>query len=118
MSKRKLRLPITELQRKIIAGISHVTFLPGSGDKKFYRSIKDDLWLTEGQVNYLYRIFDKYRRQIPDYEMLAMELEPDRFKVDLTFQNTLFGTEANITVKDTYTQKDRWTKRDRQSNAG
>jgi hypothetical protein len=117
MSKRKPRIPLNELQRKIVASISAVTFLPGCGDKRFYRSIKDDLWLTEGQINYLYKIFDKYRRQIRDYELLAMELEPERFKVDLRFQTTLFGTEANISVKDTYTPKDRWTKRDRQANS-
>lgn len=114
--KRKTRLPINDLQKKILNSLSYVTFLPGSGDKKFYKSIQDDKWLTDGQIAYLYKVFDKYRRQIPNYETLAMELDPERFRVTLAFQDTLFGKEANISVKDTYTDKNRWTKRDRQTN--
>jgi hypothetical protein len=116
MSKRKPRLPISDIDRKIIAAISAVTFLPGCGDKKFYKSIQNDTWLTEKQKAYLYKIFDRYRRQIRNYETLAMELEPERFKVDVTFTQTLFGTESQINITDLNTTKEKWTKRDRSSN--
>lgn len=116
MTKKKVRLPLGETEIKMLSRLSFVTFLPGSGDKKFYKSIKSERWLTEAQRNYMFAIFDKYRRQIPDYKAIAMEIEPERFKVKVTFQETLFGVESQIEVKDTFTAKDRWTKKDRQRN--
>jgi hypothetical protein len=94
MSKRKPRLPITELERLMIQGLGYVTFLPGSFDKRFYRAIENDTWLTDKQGEYLRVIFEKYRRQIPDYDAIAMQVWPDKYKVKI--DNTLFGTEIKI----------------------
>lgn len=113
MSKRKPRLPATKTELKVIRALSFVTFLPGSGDKRFYKSIKDYTELTEGQRSFLYKIFEKYRRQIPHYKELALELQPERFKVSVKFDNTLFGVESEIEVQDLKSDKERWTKRDR-----
>ena len=88
MSKRKPRLPITEIEAMAINALGAVTFLPGSFDKKFYRSIESDTWLTDKQREYLLVIFEKYRRQINDYDTIAMQVWPDRYKIKL--DNTLF----------------------------
>lgn len=117
MSKKKVRVPLTDLQKRIVASLDCVTFLPGHGDKRFYKSIRNDLLLTEKQIQFLYKVFDKYRRQIPNYSELAMELKPERFKVDIQFDNTLFGVETKVDIKDTYTPKQRWTKKDRENNS-
>jgi len=118
MSKKRERLPLGELERNILKSLSNVTFTPGRGDKKFYRSIENETWLTEAQRNYLFGIFDRYRRQIPTYQELAIQLEPERFKVKITFEKTLFDIHptARVEIKDTYTPKDCWTKKDRQRN--
>lgn len=116
MRKKKVRLPLGDIELRVLSSLAYVTFLPGSGDKKFYKSIKSEKWLTEAQRKYLFAIFDKYRKQIPNYHDIALELEPNRFKVNVTFENTLFGVESRIEVKDTFTAKDRWTKADRQRN--
>ena len=97
MSKRKPRLPITELERLMIQGLGYVTFLPGSFDKRFYRAIENDTWLTDPQKEYLKEIFKKYRRQIPDYDAIAMQVWPDEYKIKL--DNTLFGTDIKIEKK-------------------
>lgn len=97
MSKRKTRLPITLVEAMMIKALSAVTFLPGSFDKRFYRAIENDTWLTQKQQEYLLVIFEKYRRQIVDYDTIAMQVWPDRYKVIL--DNTLFGTEIKIEKK-------------------
>lgn len=81
----------------MIKALGSVTFLPGSFDKRFYRAIKSDTWLTDKQREYLLVIFEKYRRQIIDYDTIAMQVWPDRYKVIL--DNTLFGTDIKIEKK-------------------
>ena len=94
MSKRKPRLPATEIELQMIRVLGSVTYLPGSFDKKFHQSIENDTWLTEKQREYLLVIFEKYRRQITDYDTIAMQVWPDRYKVKI--DNTLFGIDIKI----------------------
>lgn len=62
----------------------HVTYLPGSPDKRFAYDIaalarSDDPQITEGQADYLLRLAKRYRRQVPESILtIVAELERDR----------------------------------------
>lgn len=45
-----------------------VRYLPGSWEKRFMRSISSGDVITEGQAPHLWRLFMRYRRQIPDFQ--------------------------------------------------
>lgn len=101
------KTPLSATERKLVVALSHVTFLPASYDKRFYRSISIDGHYTWKQKRYLAFIFNKYRRQIPKYEELALELDPDRFKVEVEYQCDLFSVDgtASVKFKDTFKPK-------------
>lgn len=68
----KLRYPITDRQKEMLALLNkRVTFLPGSFDKRFVRDLKSVQELTQGQGEYLDKVFHRYRRQIEDHERLC-----------------------------------------------
>jgi hypothetical protein len=99
------RTSLTDIEKKLVRALGQVTFLPASYDKRFYRSLSVDALYTEKQKRYLHFIFNKYRRQISNYQELAFELEPERFEVKIKFERTLFsaeGGQAEIDFKDTF----------------
>lgn len=101
----KERTPLSEVEKKLIRALGSVTFLPASYDKRFYRSLSVDAVYTEKQKRYLHFVFNKYRKQIPNYQDLAFELEPGRFDVNVKFGGSdLFneGGTAEIEFKDTF----------------
>jgi hypothetical protein len=49
---------------------TEVTFLPASYDKRFCKGLQAYSVLTEKQIAYMHKCFDKYRRQIKDYEYI------------------------------------------------
>lgn len=57
---------MTPEQRKMIDALLCCTFLPGSFDKRFIRSLdwqEEDYKLSDKQAVYLRRVFIRYRRQ-------------------------------------------------------
>lgn len=95
---------LNEIEKKIVKALDTVTFLPASYDKRFYRSLAADAIYTEKQKRYLHFIFNKYRRQIKNYQELAFELQPERFEVKVKFERTLFSMDrsAEVEFKDTF----------------
>jgi hypothetical protein len=97
------RTALNEIEKKLVKALDSVTFLPGSYDKRFCRSLSADAMYTEKQKRYLHFVFNKYRRQIKNYEALAFELSPERFDVNVKFERTLFsGGQAEISFNDTF----------------
>ena len=99
------RTSLNEIEKKLVKALGAVTFLPASYDKRFYRSLSADALYTEKQKRYLHFVFNKYRRQISNYQELAFELEPERFDVKVKFERTLFSSEggqAEISFNDTF----------------
>jgi hypothetical protein len=98
------RTQLNEVEKKVVKALVAVTFLPASYDKRFYRSLSVDGLYTEKQKKYLHFIFNKYRRQIKNYQELAFELEPDRFDVKVKFERNLFAVDGSseIEFKDTF----------------
>ena len=96
---------LSEVEKKLITALGQVVFLPASYDKRFYRSLSTDALYTQKQKRYLHFIFNKYRRQISNYQELAFELEPERFDVKIRFEKTLFSSdcvEVEVSFKDTF----------------
>ncbi len=58
------RVDLTPLERSMLAALARCTFLPGSFEKRFVRSIGDVTALTERQRAVFYRTFYRYRRQM------------------------------------------------------
>lgn len=98
------RTALNEIEKKIVKALDAVTFLPASYDKRFYRSLSVDALYTEKQKRYLHFVFNKYRRQIRNYEQLAFELQPERFDIKVKFETDLFSQDgkAEIEFKDTF----------------
>lgn len=103
----KERTQLNEIEKKVVQALDNVVFLPASYDKRFCRSLSIDAFYTEKQKRYLHFVFNKYRRQIKNYQELAFELQPERFDVKLKFEKDLFKTEgsAEIEFKDTFKPK-------------
>jgi hypothetical protein len=101
------RSPLSELEKKLVKALGVVTFLPASYDKRFARSLSIDGHYTWKQKRYLAFIFNKYRKQIRNYQDLAMQLDPDRFNVEVKFERDLFSVDgrAEVTFKDTFKPK-------------
>lgn len=63
---------MTDEQRRLILRLSRCTFLPGSYEKRFVRSMvalahsKDNPDLTEKQAAFLARVSQRYRRQLAE----------------------------------------------------
>lgn len=91
------RSPLSEIEKKLVRALGNVTFFPASYDKRFYRSLSVDGHYTWKQKRYLHFVFNKYRKQIRNYKDLAIELEPDRFNLNID----LFG----MTITDTFKPK-------------
>jgi hypothetical protein len=101
-TKRKL----SENEKQMLVCLQkHVTFLPASFDKRFVNSISSETECTEKQLKYIEFLFNKYRRQIPDYATLALQFFPERFNIDVQFNSNLFQTDVDIKIKDTFTPK-------------
>jgi len=68
---------MTDLEKRIEASLSYVTFLPGSFDKRFVNQLKNwrDREMTEKGRAKLIEIFHKYKRRNPFYYSLKAELE-------------------------------------------
>ncbi|MEP2668945.1 MAG: hypothetical protein ABJH04_08115 [Cyclobacteriaceae bacterium] len=98
------RSPLSEIEKEVLISLNKVTFLPGSYDKRFFGSLTTDGHYTWKQKRYLHFIFNKYRRQIIDYQELAIRLEPDRFQVEVKFDQDLFSPvgRAEVNIKDTF----------------
>lgn len=96
---------LSEVDKKIISAMNCVVFLPGSYDKRFYNSVSFLEEITEKQRVYLRFIFNKYRRQIKNYEPIAFEMDPDRFNVNVEFNKDLFSTNGRAEIKFTDTFK-------------
>jgi len=90
---------------------NHVTFLPASYDKRFVNSIGIEAECTEKQLKYIEFLFNKYRRQIPEYETLALKFFPERFNIEVryNFNSDLFSKEnkanVDIEIHDTFIPK-------------
>ena len=67
----KCRKEMTREQVEIALALGNVRFLPASFDKRFAQnmhglaSVEPEKELTEKQVEWLYRILYKYRKQVP-----------------------------------------------------
>lgn len=97
------KIVLSDIEKKCFEALKGVTFLPASFDKRFARSIIGATVLTEKQRNYGLYVFNKYRRQIKNYEELAFQLQPDRFDVKVDFQGTLFTDgQVDVKFKDTF----------------
>ena len=98
--------PLSEIEKEVVKALDRVTFLPASYDKRFFRSISVDGYYTWKQKRYLHFIFNKYRKQINNYQELALRLDPDRFNVEVKFEGDLFSDgKAEVTFKDTFKPK-------------
>lgn len=53
---------------------SNVTFLPGSYDKRFCSGLPENGKYTFNQIQYIHKLFHKYRRQISDYEAIKSKI--------------------------------------------
>jgi len=60
---------MTPIEKQIAADLSRCRFLPGSFDKKFVKQLPNwvDRDMTKAGRTTLYRLYEKYRGQIPDY---------------------------------------------------
>lgn len=58
------RVDLTPLERKMLRLLAGCTFLPGSFEKRFVRSISDQTALTEKQRALFHKMFYRYRRQM------------------------------------------------------
>lgn len=92
------RAPLNEIEKKLVEALGQVTFLPASYDKRFCRCLAVDGLYTEKQKRYLHFVFNKYRRQIKNYQKLAFELQPERFDVKVKFERDLFSAEDSHNV--------------------
>lgn len=92
---------LNKSEKKMIVALAQVTFLPASFDKRFYKGCSVYGVYSEKQKKYLHFIFNKYRKQIRGYEDLAMELYPDRFNLEVNFNEDLFNS-CDIKIKDTF----------------
>jgi len=61
---------MTDLQKQVATALKNCSFLPGSFDKRFVRNLDPDKEMTEKGLNMMLRLFDRYRRQIPNYQGL------------------------------------------------
>ena len=95
------RTELNKTEKKLVIALAAVTFMPASYDKRFYCNMSVNGLYTDKQKNYLHFIFNKYRKQIRNYEELAMELDPDRFKVEIDFKDDLFN-DVDIKITDTF----------------
>lgn len=63
------RRPMTEHERKLARAFASVSFLPGTGQKRFARSMTaieaGDALITEKQAAYMRTIAWRFRRQLP-----------------------------------------------------
>lgn len=50
---------------------TEVTFLPASYDKRFCSGLPVNGKYTQKQIDYIHKLFHKYRRQIKDYEKIC-----------------------------------------------
>jgi len=76
MISKKIRSPVTDLDRRAIEAISpgKITYMPGIATKRFARDIQNATELTDAQRIFLWDVVWKFRRQIPD-KMLVREAE-------------------------------------------
>jgi len=101
--KKKIEfIQLTAIQKEIIASMQSICFLPGSFDKKFYNTLKNQIEsrseIYEKQWSFVKQLFHKYRRQIKNYSKLCIALNPDNYTVVSTSVNTLFGIETKSKV--------------------
>jgi len=98
--------PLSDVEKEVVKALDQVTFLPASYDKRFWRSLSVDGHYTWKQKRYIHFVFNKYRRQIRNYQELALRLEPDRFEVEVQYEGDLFSDgKANVKFKDTFKPK-------------
>lgn len=98
------RSPLSEIEKEMLRSLVLVTFLPASYDKRFCRSLSENGMYTWKQKRYLKFVFNKYRRQIKNYNDIALRMDPNRFDVEIKFQTDLFSVDgrADVTFKDTF----------------
>lgn len=76
----KERTPMTDRERYAARCLARCTFRIASYNKRFARAMgaianEDDGALTQNQRNNLWRLVYRYRRQIPDDELIAEALQ-------------------------------------------
>jgi hypothetical protein len=77
---------MTPTERRIADALLECSILPASFDKVFIRQLPawfDQQMTEQGHIT-LIRLMHKYRRQIPNYNDLCLELNPDNFEIHLT----------------------------------
>ncbi|MFO0414918.1 MAG: hypothetical protein ACK52I_22315 [Pseudomonadota bacterium] len=82
---------------------SSVRYLPGCYDKKFINDIYGKNHLSLKQLNFVKKLFDKYRKQIFDYQELVLQIDPERFKIEI--KNPDLFDELKIKITDTKYKK-------------
>jgi len=87
---------MTATEIKVANALLQCTFLPGSFDKRFVKQLPNwqDREMTEKGRAMMLKLFQKYRRQIRNYEELLLEVYPDSFSI----QFDMFG-DAVITLE-------------------
>lgn len=66
------RRPLSSVEKAAASALwSDVTFLPGSWDKRFARNMAIAEEATELQVEWLWRLVYRYRRQVKDKDLVA-----------------------------------------------
>jgi hypothetical protein len=72
---------MTSVEGVLICELNQVTFLPGTWDKKFVRSVfrqfsdNPDKPLSEKQRHWVYRLAYKYRQQLNYVTLVAIQIE-------------------------------------------
>lgn len=94
------RSPLSAIEKEVVKALDQVTFLPASYDKRFWKSLSVDGHYTWKQKRYIAFIFNKYRKQISNYQDLALRLDPDRMRggIFLNFLPTKLTMKSALNV--------------------